>query len=55
MCIRDRFKSTLAFYQNACSNEDTLEIYEVMFLLNIETLGYDLWPDFDVSESNIVT
>ena len=49
------FKSTLAFYQNACSNEDTLEIYEVMFLLNIETLGYDLWPDFDVSESNIVT
>jgi hypothetical protein len=50
----ETFKSTLAFYQNACNNEDTLEVYEVMFLLNIETIGHDLWPDFDVSESNIV-
>ena len=48
----ETFKSTLAFYQNACSKEDTLQVYEVMFLLNIEALGHDLWPDFDVSDSN---
>ncbi len=46
------FNSTLDFYQNACNNEETLEMSDVMFLMGIDMLGHDLWPDFDFSDTD---